>query len=52
MTPLIDVVFQLLIFFICASTGRLRELLLPTDFAAGALGDQAAKSVERPLGEV
>ena len=52
MTPLIDVVFQLLIFFICASTGHLRELLLPTDFAAGALGDQAAKPVERPLGEV
>ena len=52
MTPLIDVVFQLLIFFICASTGHLRELLLPTDFAAGALGDQAAKQIERPLGEV
>jgi biopolymer transport protein ExbD len=52
MTPLIDVVFQLLIFFICASTGHLRELLLPTDFAAGALGDQPNKSVERPLGEV
>lgn len=52
MTPLIDVVFQLLIFFICASTGHLRELLLPTDFSAGALGDQSATPVERPLGEV
>jgi len=52
MTPLIDVVFQLLIFFICASTGHLRELLLPTDFAAGALGEQTARQIERPLGEV
>lgn len=52
MTPLIDVVFQLLIFFICASTGHLRELLLPTDFAAGAVGEQTAVAVEKPLGEV
>lgn len=34
MTPLIDVVFQLLIFFICTSTGHMKELLLPTDFRA------------------
>jgi biopolymer transport protein ExbD len=52
MTPLIDVVFQLLIFFICASTGHLRELLLPTDFAAGAIGDKAPQQIEKPLGEV
>jgi len=52
MTPLIDVVFLLLIFFICASTGHLRELLLPTDFAAGAVGQAAQEPVERPLGEV
>ena len=52
MTPLIDIVFQLLIFFICASTGQLRELILPTDFAAGALGSQVAPPVEQPLGEV
>ena len=52
MTPLIDVVFQLLIFFICASTGHLRELLLPTDFAAGSLGEKAQQHVEKPLGEV
>lgn len=51
MTPLIDVVFQLLIFFICASTGHLKEMLLPTDFASGAIGDQAAV-LEKPLGEV
>src|SRR5258708_3602882 len=52
MTPLIDVVFQLLIFFICASTGHLREMLLPTDFAAGSIGDKAPRQIEKPLGEV
>jgi biopolymer transport protein ExbD len=52
MTPLIDVVFQLLIFFICASTGHLREMLLPTDFAAGSIGDAAPRQIEKPLGEV
>jgi biopolymer transport protein ExbD len=51
MTPMIDIVFQLLIFFICASVGYLREQLLPTDFAAGSVRD-AAEPVEQPLGEV
>lgn len=51
MTPLIDVVFQLLIFFICASTGHLREFLLPADFGAGAL--EASQDVPpHPLGRV
>lgn len=35
MTPMIDIVFQLLIFFICASTGTVRDLLLQTDLAPG-----------------
>ena len=52
MTPLIDVVFQLLIFFICASTGHLKELLLATDFRAGAIGAASAIEVDKPLGEV
>lgn len=52
MTPLIDVVFQLLIFFICASTGHMKELLLATDFAAGAVNATEAAEVEKPLGEV
>jgi biopolymer transport protein ExbD len=52
MTPLIDVVFQLLIFFICASTGHMKELLLRTDFRSGAVGSAAAAEVEKPLGEV
>ena len=52
MTPLIDVVFQLLIFFICASTGHMKELLLPTDFRAGAIGAVDSELPEKPLGEV
>ena len=34
MTPMIDVVFQLLIFFVVASTGQVAEALLPTELAA------------------
>jgi biopolymer transport protein ExbD len=52
MTPLIDVVFQLLIFFICASTGHMKELLLLTDFRAGAVGAATLPELEQPLGEV
>lgn len=52
MTPLIDVVFQLLIFFICASTGHMKELLLATDFRAGGIGAAVNPEVEKPLGEV
>lgn len=51
MTPLIDIVFQLLIFFICASSGHLREWLLPADFGPGT-GATTAEVVEKPLGEV
>lgn len=40
MTPMIDVVFLLLIFFVCASSGRLKELLLPTPLAAETLENQ------------
>ena len=52
MTPLIDVVFQLLIFFICASTGHMKELLLITDFRAGETSANGQKDREKPLGEV
>lgn len=51
MTPLIDIVFQLLIFFICASIGHQRESILPIDFGAGSLA-AAVEIPERPLGEV
>lgn len=35
MTPMIDVVFLLLIFFVCASVGQTDEAVLPTELASG-----------------
>lgn len=52
MTPMIDIVFQLLIFFICASTGTVRDLLLQTDLAPGAVEAAVSPPAEKPLGEV
>lgn len=46
MTPMIDVVFLLLIFFVCASIGQIRESTLPTPLAAGSI--ESADSVETP----
>ncbi|MBA3315830.1 MAG: biopolymer transporter ExbD [Planctomycetota bacterium] len=37
MTPMIDVVFLLLIFFVCASVGQTADALLPTELAAGGI---------------
>ena len=46
MTPMIDVVFLLLIFFVCASVGQIRESHLPTPLAAGSV--EAAEPVDTP----
>ena len=35
MTPMIDVVFLLLVFFVCASVGQVPDALLPTRLSAG-----------------
>ena len=35
MTPMIDVVFLLLVFFVCASVGQLPDFLLPAKLAPG-----------------
>ena len=35
MTPMIDVVFLLLVFFVCASVGQKPDSLLPAELAAG-----------------
>lgn len=35
MTPMIDVVFLLLIFFVCASVGQTDEAVLPTELSSG-----------------
>ena len=52
MTPMIDMVFLLLVFFVCASIGHIRESLLPTEFAAGSLESTEAPPEPKPFGEV
>ena len=37
-TPMVDVVFQLLVFFVLASSGRVAERTLSTTLSAGAVG--------------
>jgi biopolymer transport protein ExbD len=45
MTPMIDVVFQLMIFFICTASFQLTEELLPTSLAITG-GTAAAAAIE------
>jgi len=52
MTPMIDVVFLLLIFMLCAATGQIQESLLPTDLAAGGIESTAVEAPPKPFGEV
>lgn len=52
MTPMIDVVFLLLIFFVCASIGQKRESLLPTELGAGSVRSEEVVEQQNPLGEV
>ncbi|HUG94411.1 MAG TPA: biopolymer transporter ExbD [Planctomycetaceae bacterium] len=52
MAPLIDVVFLLLIFFVCASIGQIRDALLPTELAGGGVAAAEPLEPERPFGEV
>ncbi len=52
MTPMIDVVFLLLIFFISASANQIKELLLPTELATGSIESTETTPQEKPLGEV
>ena len=52
MTPMIDVVFLLLIFFISASANQIREFLLPTELASGSIESTETVPQDKPLGEV
>ncbi len=52
MTSMIDIIFQLLIFFVCASAGQIHESHLPTELTAGSIENPNAAVIERPLGEV
>lgn len=48
MTPMIDVVFLLLVFFICASVGGTADQLLPAELNGTMESSQAEKPVEKP----
>ncbi len=49
MTPMIDVVFLLLIFFVCASAGQIREYVLGTKLASGNVQTETPVEQPRPL---
>lgn len=44
MTPMIDVVFLLLIFFVCASLGQVRESVLPSELGGGVISSETPKA--------
>ena len=46
MTPMIDCVFLLLIFFVCASVGRMAESLMSVDLSSGSIASAEAKPIE------
>ncbi len=47
-TPMVDVVFQLLVFFVLASGGRIAERTLSTTLAAGAVGSTVLQQAPVP----
>lgn len=52
MTPMIDVVFLLLIFFVCASVGQIRESVLGTELQGSSEFSPVPRDKEPLLGEV
>lgn len=46
MTPMIDCVFLLLIFFVCASVGRVPESLMSVDLSSGNIASSDVKPIE------
>lgn len=48
MTPMIDVVFLLLVFFVCASIGQKPDALLPAQLAPGTTESKVDVPVEVP----
>ncbi|MEO2016505.1 MAG: biopolymer transporter ExbD [Fuerstiella sp.] len=48
MTPMIDVVFLLLVFFVCASVGQKPDLLLPAELSAGQTEAQVDLPQQEP----
>ncbi|HXY34581.1 MAG TPA: biopolymer transporter ExbD [Planctomycetaceae bacterium] len=47
-TPMVDVVFQLLVFFVLASGGRIAERTLSTTLSAGAVASTAPQQAVEP----
>ncbi|HEV8003008.1 MAG TPA: biopolymer transporter ExbD [Planctomycetaceae bacterium] len=47
-TPMVDVVFQLLVFFVLASGGRIAERTLATALSAGAVGSTVSQPASVP----
>lgn len=52
MTPMIDVVFLLLIFFVCAATGKVQEAVLTSDLSGGSTESELATPEPQDFGEV
>jgi biopolymer transport protein ExbD len=48
MTPMIDVVFLLLVFFVCASIGQTPDLLLPAQLQSGQTTSEVDVQPENP----
>ena len=49
MTPMIDVVFLLLVFFVCASVGQKPDSLLPAELSTGETEAKVEVPPEDPL---
>ncbi len=52
MTPMIDVVFLLLVFFVCVATDQVVEMSLPTELASGSVDAQQTEPTESWVTEV
>ena len=52
MTPMIDIVFLLLVFFVCVATDQVVEMSLPTELASGSVDAQQTEPTESWVTEV
>lgn len=51
-TPMVDVVFQLLVFFVLASGGRIAEKTLPAALPSGVISSPVARTPDKPVTEL
>ena len=52
MTPMIDIVFLMLVFFVCVATDQVVELTLPTELHVGGVESPAAEPQEAWVTEI